>query len=138
MYDTNYKCIYYKEDLFVESDNLNEENKNMIRDDLYKNDLLNIFMLDEYDDEKISLVLDDLHEKIISNEILKEYMIRFAFNYFMENNTKFSIIFLFSFDSLYLFHPCICDYLVTGSITEINLNKLNSKVNNKENNEIKI
>ena len=45
MYNTEYECIYYKEDLFIESDNLTEENKSLIRDELYRNDILHIFNL---------------------------------------------------------------------------------------------
>ena len=48
MYNTDYECIYYKDDLFLDSDNLTEENKVLIRNDLYRNDILNIFQMKDY------------------------------------------------------------------------------------------
>jgi hypothetical protein len=129
MYNTEYKCIYNKDDLFIDSDNLSEENKSLIRDELYRSDILHIFNLDEYNEECLSTKFDYLYYKIsdcnqlmncISN-LMNEY---YGFN---EDN-KFGIIFLFTYDNLYLFHPCISDYLLDGVIKEDNWNNVKKKL----------
>jgi hypothetical protein len=130
-YNTNYKCIYLNEKLttYRESYEITDENKDMIRDDLYRNDFLNVFNLDNYDQDIIEKVFDKLHDQIINCDLLKKYMCKFSCDYnMMENNTNFAIIFLFSFEHLYFFHPCICDYLKDGIISEVNLNKLKGQI----------
>lgn len=130
-YNINYNCIYLKEDLFTDVQNyeITDENKDMISNELYRNDFLNVFNLDSYDEDIIGKNFDELHDQIINCELLKEYMCKFSCEYdMMENNTNFSIIFLFSFEHLYFFHPCICDYLKDGIISEVNLNKLKTQV----------
>lgn len=129
-YNSNYNCIYLNEDLFThdESYDITGENKDMIRDDLYRNDFLNVFNLDQYNEEIIEKIVDELHEQIINCELLKEYICKFASEYNIDNsNTNYAIIFLFSFEHLYFFHPCICDYLNHGYISEVNLNKIKSQ-----------
>jgi len=130
IYNTNYNCIYLKEDLFTDTEgySLTDENKDMIRDDLYRNDFLNVFYLDNYDEDIMGKVFNELHEQFIKFDLFKEYMCKFAKDYNMENNTNLSIIFLFSFDSLYYFHPCICDYLNYGYVTEENINQLKCQI----------
>jgi len=82
MYNTNFNCIYHKEDLFLESDNLSLEQKEKIREDLYRNDLLNIFQLLDYNDELLGKELDDLYDKISSSEILIEYIVKLMETYY--------------------------------------------------------
>jgi len=130
IYNTNYNCIYLKEDLFTDSESyeITDENRDMIRDDLYRNDFLNVFNLDSYNEDVIGKLFDELHDEIINCDLLKEYMCKFGREYDIENNTNFSIIFLFSFEHLYFFHPCICDYLIHGYISEVNVNNLKAQV----------
>ena len=45
MYDTKFECRYHKDDVFLESDNVNENEKSIVRDILYKEDLLIFFQL---------------------------------------------------------------------------------------------
>lgn len=129
MYSTDYKCIYYKDDLFIDSDNLSDENKCLIRDELYRNDILNIFQLEIYDDELLSKKFDELYNKISKCSILIDCISNLMNQYYgFDEDTKFGIIFLFSYDNLYLFHPCICDYLLDGVIKEDNWNNVKNKL----------
>lgn len=125
MYNTNVYCIYHKGDIFLDSDNLTLEQKDKIREDLYRNDLLNIFQLKEYNDELLGLGLDDLYEKISTSEILKQYIVKLMEIYYgFSEDPKFGIIFLFTYENMYLFHPCICDYLLHKEIREESLSVL--------------
>jgi len=125
MYNTDYECIYYKDDLFLDSDNLTEENKVLIRNDLYRNDILNIFQMEDYNEELLSENFDDLYHKICNCTQLMSCVSRLTNEYYGFNeDNKFGIIFLFTYDNLYLFHPCICDYLLDGVIKEDNWNNV--------------
>jgi hypothetical protein len=129
LYNTSYNCIYKKEDLFLDSDNLTSENKNLIIEDLYRNDLLNIFFLEEYNEEKLSGKLDKLYIKISSCDFLMDYIKKLMDVYYghSEDDT-FGLIFLLTFDNLYLFHPCICEYLEKSFISDENINNVKSNL----------
>lgn len=127
MYNTNYTCIYHKEDLFLESDDLSLEQKDTIRQDLYRNDLLNIFQLEEYNDELLGKELDDLYDKISNSEIINQCILKLMNIYYgFSQDPKFGIIFLFTYENMYLFHECISEYLLNNEIKEECLNKLKS------------
>ena len=129
MYDTNVYCIYHKEDIFLDSDNLSLEQKDKIREDLYRNDLLNIFQLEEYNDELLGTALDDLYDKISSSDILTQYIVKLMDIYYgFSQDPKFGIIFLFTYENMYLFHPCIIDYLLHKEIRDENLSVLKSEL----------
>ena len=129
MYDTNVYCIYHKEDIFLDSDNLSLEQKDKIREELYRNDLLNIFQLEEYNDELLGTALDDLYDKISSSDILIHYIIKLMDIYYgFSQDPKFGIIFLFTYENMYLFHPCIIDYLLHKEIRDENLSVLKSEL----------
>ena len=127
MYNTDYNCIYHKEDLFLEKDNLTLDQKDTIRLELYRNDLLNIFQLEEYNEEKLSVKLDQLYDKIVNCKELINYIIKLLKIYYgFTQDPKFGIIFLFTYENMFLFHPCICDYLKDNHIKPENLIKLKS------------
>jgi hypothetical protein len=129
MYNTEYKCIYNKDDLFIDSDNLSEENKSLIRDELYRNDILHIFQLEEYNEEFLSKKFDDLYYKISNCDQIMNCISSLMNEYYGFNeDKKFGIIFLFTYDNLYLFHPCISDYLLDGVIKEENWNNVKKKL----------
>lgn len=129
MYNTEYLCIYYKDDLFIDNDNLTEESKSLIKDELYRNDILHIFQLEEYNDEYLSTKFDDLYNKISDCQQLMNCISKLMDEYYGFNeDNKFGIIFLFTYDNLYLFHPCICDYLLDGIIKEDNWNNVKKKL----------
>ena len=54
-YNTSYICKYNNNILSKEEeDKLNENEKYFVTDSLYRNDVLNIFRLEEFDEEKIN------------------------------------------------------------------------------------
>jgi hypothetical protein len=79
MYDTKFECRYHKEDVFLETDNVNDNEKCFIRDILYKEDLLNIFSIDHFDNnfDIFSNVISELYSKIKHclplNECIKKW-----------------------------------------------------------------
>jgi len=123
MYNTKYICTYNDENVFNEDDKVSESDKDFIRDALYRQDILNIFELDEFELENININLKELHDKIKNNEDINIILKKYAGIYLSED-TEFGLLLLFSFDFLHIFHPFICEYLEKGEISKEKYNKL--------------
>jgi hypothetical protein len=134
-YNTKYICTYNNSNVFLETDNVNELEKNFIRNILYKKDLLNIFKMNEDVEEEFN---DDLFNNTI-NKIFLLIKEDTENNRFISCINKLSdkhmilgkevgFMLLFSFDYLYFSHTCICEFLEKGKMNEDSLNLLLSKV----------
>jgi len=125
MYDTKFECRYHKDDVFLETDKVNNYEKSFIRDILYKEDLLNIFSIDYYDDDydSFSNVIDELYSKIKDYIPLKECMKKMAAKVLSED-LQTGLCILYSYDYMYITHKFVSEYLDTGSISEENMNLL--------------
>jgi hypothetical protein len=121
MYDTNYTCTYNKSDIFLKEEEviLSEEDKEDIREELYRQDLLNIFNLEEYDGKLIDEKMQSLYEKLKSCEFLVNCMSELAAKW-LTNDKVVGLMILFSFDYMHAAHICICEYLVSGKISHDN------------------
>jgi viroplasmin and RNaseH domain-containing protein len=124
MYNTNFECRYYKDDVILETDNVNENEIHFIRNYLYKEDLLNIFNIDYGNTEEVfENSISELYEKIKNCKILKEFMEK-ASTIIFSNDIKNGLCILYSYDYMYLTHKCVSQYLDTGNISEENINLL--------------
>ena len=121
MYDTNYTCTYNKSDLFLkeEEDTLSESDKEDIREELYRKDLLNIFNLEEYDGKLIDEKMQSLYEKLNSCKFLVNCMSELAANW-LTNDKVVGLMILYSYDYMHAAHICICEYLESGKISDDN------------------
>ena len=70
MYNTKFECRYHKDDVFLETDNVTEEEKEFIRNILYREDVLNIFLIDFNDDFMSSL--KKVRDTELDNDLLIE------------------------------------------------------------------
>jgi hypothetical protein len=130
-YDIKYICSYNNSNIFTEEEKeiLSNNDKLFIRDVLYRQDFLNIFKLyhAEFNDEIVETHIKKLY-KLIKNEAeLKICMSKLAEKLFSKD-LKIGLMILFSFDYLYLVHPCICEFIETGKISIQNLNNLKEKI----------
>lgn len=125
MYDTKFECRYHKEDVFLETDQVNEEEKNYIRDLLYREDFLNIFYID-YNDvfDVFETTMNELFEKIKNCSELNKLMKDKAEKVLLSTDLKSGLIILYSYDYMYLTHKCVSEYLETGSISPENIDLL--------------
>ena len=121
MYNTQYICRYNSLDVFLETDIVTEKEKELIRNILYKEDLLNIFDIDDCCEETMNGIILDIYEKIKDQEGLKECINHVASNFSITLEQEVGFILLFSFDYLYLTHNCICEFIENGEITESSL-----------------
>ena len=124
MYNTQYVCRYNSLDVFLETDIVTEKEKELIRNILYKEDLLNIFDIDDCCEETMNGIILDIYEKIKDQEGLKECINHVASNFSITLEQEVGFIMLFSFDYLYLTHICICEFMENGKITDSSLSNL--------------
>ena len=130
MYNSKYKCKYNSHDIFLDTDNVSEKDKNFIRNVLYKQDLLNIFCIEEHCEEKMNTVLMEIYEKIKDNQVLKDCInnVLSNFSISLEQQSDFGFIILFSYDYLYLTHICISEFIESEKISDNSLSNLKKLV----------
>jgi hypothetical protein len=69
MYNTKYICTYNDSDIFLESEKnqLNNDEKEFVTNALYRTDLLNIFGVEEFNEDVFYEIISDLYSKIYNN-----------------------------------------------------------------------
>ena len=133
MYNITYECRYHRDDVFLETDDVTDDEKDYIRNILYQEDLMNIFNLEEYDKELLKDTMSELYVKLKENEVLLDCMKKLATALFSEN-PEIGLCLLYSYDFMYLTHKCVVEYLDNGLISDENINLLKNLVNNYVNN----
>jgi len=129
MYNTKYICHYHSSDIFfeTETDLITEDEKDFIKNALYRNDMLYIFDIDDFEEEEINSCIKELHDKIqYCNELME--LMTFLASKYGSIDKEFGLMLLFTYDYLYLSHPCICDFLENGFISKENLHLLNTAI----------
>lgn len=125
MYNTKYECRYNAYDIFLDTDDVTEDEKDYIRDILYKEDLLVIFNMDEndnYDD-----IMTELYQRLNTCDVLRELMRKAAAKFISEDEIL-GLSILYVYDYMYITHPLISLYLEKGEISEKYLNMLKDKM----------
>lgn len=123
MYNSKYICSYNDDDVILPEDNVDECDKSFIRTAIYRSDFLSIFELEDFNDEIINKSIHDLYEKIKTSEELY-FCMKEVSKSFITDDCEMGLMMLFSFDFLYLSHPCICEFLETGQISETKIELL--------------
>ena len=123
-YETNYNL--FLDDSAFEGDE-SEEDKESIRTLLYQKDLLGVFNENVFDEDVINKKVRDLFVILKNNDgllfCMKEISKKSIFS-----NEEIGLMMFFSFDYIYLSHPCISEYIKTGSVSETNLNILKKAI----------
>ena len=127
MYDTSIVCTYHTPEVFLETDEGTDEERQFIRDVIYRQELFNIFGLEEYNKESFVDAITELYDNLKDNVELNECMLELAGQL---NNTHKShgLIMMFSYECMYLSHICISEWLDKGHISDENLNNLNNLI----------
>jgi hypothetical protein len=129
MYNTKYECRYNKDDIFLDIDEISEDEKEYIKNVLYKEDLFNIFDLNQNDELGcFDFIIEELYDKLRDCIKLRDCMRKLAATIISENE-ELGLCLLFSYDFLFITHKCICEYLETGKIHDDNITILNNKIN---------
>ena len=123
MYDTKFVCTYHTPEVFLDTDNVTEEEKEFIRNTIYRQELLYILGMDEYNEAEINIAMNEIYNKAKENDELKKCMNKLA-GQFMKADEEFGLMLLFSYDYMYLTHNCISELFETGKIDEKNMRNL--------------
>jgi hypothetical protein len=125
MYNTKVVCTYNAPEVFNDSDKITDQDKEFIRDSLYRQELLDILGMDEFNENEMNRTIHELYEKLKNNEELTKCMSRLA-GRFLSEDLELGLMILFAYDYMYLTHICVTEYLETGQISEKNMIKLKS------------
>ena len=117
MYNTKIVCTYNTEEVFLPTDEITDEERHFVRDAIYRQELLDILGMEEYNESEMSLAIHALYAKVRGCDEIMMSALKLAGHY-MSDNREFGLMLLFSFDYMYLTHLCISEYLETGRITE--------------------
>ena len=118
-YNTKYVCSYLDSDVFIETDDINEDERDFIRNCIYRQDMLNIFDLDDFQPDAINESIETIYGLIRYNSKLDDII-----KYVGEGDGLMGLTILFSYDYLHLTHPCICQYIETHDANTTELEKI--------------
>jgi hypothetical protein len=127
MYNTKVVCTYNTSEVFLEEDSISEQEREFVRDVIYRQELLDILGIDKYNEKEIDKGIHELYEKVKENDCIKECMLKLT-EQFMRTDPDFGLMIMFSYDYLHLTHLCISEFLDTGKIAETNILKLRSVI----------
>jgi hypothetical protein len=125
MYNTKFVCTYHTPEVFLDTDNITEDEKEFIRNTIYRQELLYILGMEEYNEAEINTAMNEIYNKAKENDELKKCMNKLA-GQFMKADEVFGLMLLFSYDYMYLTHICISELFETGKIDKKNMLNLNS------------
>jgi hypothetical protein len=94
------------------------------QEDQYRIEYLNAFNLEEFNDKQINQEVDALFERVKHSPDLTKCMSKSAAGFGNCEYLHVGLMGLFAFDYFYLAHPCICEFLETGTIAEEKINAL--------------
>jgi hypothetical protein len=127
MYNTKFVCTYNTPDVFIETDNISQEEEDFVRDAIYRQELLNIFGMDTYNETEMDKAFLELYKKVEKYDVLEEYMLKLAGN-FMTDSKELGLMLMYSYDYMHLTHICVSEFLDNGKINETNILKLKAVI----------
>ena len=127
MYNTKFICTYHTPEVFLDTDNITNEEKEFIRNTIYRQELLYVLDMEEYNEVEINTAMSEIYSKAKENDELKKYMNKLA-GQFMRADEDFGLMLLFSYDYMYLTHICISELFETGKIDETSLLNLKNHI----------
>jgi hypothetical protein len=127
MYNTKFVCTYHTSEVFLDTDNVTEDEKEFIRNTIYRQELLYILGMEYYNEAEINTAMNKIYNKAKENDELKKCMNKLA-GQFMKADEVFGLMLLFSYDYMYLTHICISELFETGIITDDNIEKLKKAI----------
>jgi hypothetical protein len=139
MYNTKVECTYNTPEVFLETDDITDDEKTFIRDIIYRQELLNILNIDyenedNDNDDKISKAVKELYMRVKDCTELRKCMVKVIQKHmnvgkYMTNNEELGMMLLLSYDYMYLTHICISEFIETGNIDDENIGKLAKALN---------
>ena len=101
MYNTKVICTYNTPDVFSVDDTINEEEKGFVRDTLYRQELLNILGMEDFNDSEMEKSIHELYKKVSDQPFIKECLLKLS-GQFMSIDCEFGLMIMFSYDYMYV------------------------------------
>jgi len=124
MYNTNFICSYNTPEVFFETDVISDHDKDFIRNVIYRQELLNILEINEYNEKEMNSSIVQLYEIIKDCIELKECIVKVLSNLMIQESNELGLMLLYSYDYMYLTHPCVSEFIEKGKIEEATILKL--------------
>jgi hypothetical protein len=125
MYNTKFVCTYNTSEVFLDTDNISDAEKEFIRNTIYRQELLNILEMNDYNENDMNRAIHEIYNRVKDCEDLKKCMLKLS-RHFMVDDEEFGLMLMFSYDYMYLTHICISEFLETGKINYNSLKNLNN------------
>ena len=137
MYNTKKICTYDTDEVFLETDLISEKDKEFVRNAIYRQEVLDILGINDSADAEMNKAFLQLYEIIKHNKELEECMTtlsnrysEYCVNDALQNKCKFHIglILLFAYEFMHSTHICISEFIETGKISQLNIDRLREKI----------
>ena len=125
MYNTKFVCTYNTPDVFSVDDIISDNDKEFVRNVLYRQELLNILGMEDFNDSEMESIIHELYKKISEHPFIQECMIKLS-GQFLNIDKEIGLMLMFSYDYMYLTHICVSELIDTGIISEQNMANLRS------------
>jgi hypothetical protein len=109
MYNTEVVCTYNAPEVFTGSDTISDDEKEFIRDTIYRQELLDILGMSEFNEDEMNRAIHELFEKIKDNKDLVKCMTILA-GRFLSEDLELGLMLMFAYDYMYLTHICISTF----------------------------
>jgi len=127
MYNTDFICTYNSSEVFLETDSITEDEKSFIRNVIYRQELLNILDLDDFDELLINKKIYDIYKLIKNYDGFQLCITKILIKYNITDDQT-AVCLLFSFDYLEETHKCISEYILSKTISRENIENLINKI----------
>lgn len=129
MYNTTVICTYHTDSVFEETDNISEYDKEFVRDVIYRQELCNIFGMEEFNETCAWNTIEEIYNKV-KNEKKFSLCLKKASSIYPLSviDEAMTLMCLFSYTYLYLTHTCISEFFKNGEMTYDSVSKLLEKI----------
>jgi len=124
---TTKPCTYHLNDIFFETDKITDKDKDFIRNCIYRQEILNTFGLEEFNEKKIEINMREIYKYIEKDYDFLIFIDLLLTKYSFSKEECFMI--LFSFDYFYATLECLKDYFKNGYITTFHHEMLKKNIN---------
>lgn len=132
MYNTQMECTYNTEGVFLETDVLTDDEKIFVRDAIYRQEMLNIFKMEEYNEDIMNYRIHLLYE-LVKDCCQINSIMEYLSEYYTDSgdvtfDEEFGLTILYAYDYMDLTHVCVSEYLLHGTVNETHISNLKNKV----------
>lgn len=127
MYNTKIVCTYHTPDVFLATDEITLSDMEFVRDTIYRQELLDIFAIEEFSTDEMNRAIHKLYESLKECAELRACMRKLA-ERVMSVEEEYGLMILFAYEFMHLTHICVSEYLETGKISQTNLSTLQKRI----------